>query len=70
MTHTSIKGLDDVLEATEMQDNVVELQWEIKMMLIVEEEPKSYGEKWAKYHIYFMVQAQEEGDWGPQAQGN
>lgn len=36
------------------------------MMLIVEEEPKNYGEDWSKCYTYFMVQAKEEEDWSPQ----
>lgn len=39
------KNLDEVLEATEMQDNAAELQWDIKTMFIGEEEPKNYGEE-------------------------
>uniref|UniRef100_M1DRT2 Uncharacterized protein n=1 Tax=Solanum tuberosum TaxID=4113 RepID=M1DRT2_SOLTU len=35
-----LKDLHEVLEAKEMQNNIVEPQWRIKTMLIVEEECK------------------------------
>lgn len=48
-----------------MQDNVSDLQWKIKKMLIVEEDPKNCDYECAK-HTYFMVQVQareEETKW-------
>lgn len=39
-------------------------------MLMIEEEPKNdfknYGEEWAKFYKYFMIQgqAQKKEDWG------
>lgn len=41
-----------------MQDKVAGLQWEIKKVLIVEEELKSCGEELATSYTYFMVYVQ------------
>lgn len=58
------KDKDEALEAPrtftrslakQMQDKVAGLQWEIKKVLIVEEELKSCGGELATSYTYFMV---------------
>lgn len=53
----ALRRLSSRSQANKMQDKVAGLQWEIKKILIVEEEPKNYGEEWAKCFTYFILQA-------------
>ena len=54
-------------QAKELQAKVARLQWQIKKLLIVEEELKPKGDELSKFYNYLVAQieVQEEEDWSP-----